>query len=95
MTAYVVSQVRVEEGEPARRYREAAARSIAACGGHYLARGGQIEVLEGQWTTGLVIVAFPDMAAARSWYGSPLYAEALRFRDETLNRNLVIVEGVC
>ena len=72
-----------------------AAASIAQHGGRYLARGGKIEVLEGDWTPRIIVVVeFPDMERARAWYRSPEYALALEVRDKALSRNLILVEGV-
>jgi Domain of unknown function (DUF1330) len=59
------------------------------------ARGGAIESLEGNWTPHIiVIVEFPDLESARTWYRSPEYAATLAFRDAGLSRNLVLVDGV-
>ena len=45
-----------------------------------LAFYGEFEVLEGNNIEGAVILRFPDMAAARDWYNSPTYQEALKHR---------------
>jgi uncharacterized protein (DUF1330 family) len=93
--AYVISDVTLRDGEALAAYRELAARSIAAFGGRYLVRGGEIGVLEGDWRPSAIVIAeFADAATARAWYGSPLYAEALAFREAALTRNLILVEGV-
>jgi uncharacterized protein (DUF1330 family) len=42
----------------------------------------------------LVVVEFPDRAAADAWYASAEYGEALKFRDEGLSRSLVLVDGI-
>lgn len=93
--AYVISDVTLRDGEALAAYRELAARSIATFGGRYLARGGEIGVLEGDWRPSAIVIAeFPDAATARAWYASPLYAEALAFREAALTRDLILVEGV-
>lgn len=93
--AYVVSGVAFRDPEALARYRELAAASIARHGGRYLVRGGAVEALEGAWKPeALVVVAFPDVATARAWYGSTDYAEALAFRDAALSRDLILAEGV-
>lgn len=93
--AYTISDVVVKGEEAANNYRERAAASIAKFGGSYVVRGGTIEVVEGDWTPSIIVIAeFPDMETARRWYRSPEYAEALKFRDEALSRNLIFVEGV-
>jgi len=79
MPAYVVSEVEVVDEAAADRYRELAAASIAAHGGRYVVRGASPEALEGTWDPAarLVVVEFPTVEAARAWYDSPEYADAL------------------
>jgi uncharacterized protein (DUF1330 family) len=95
MPAYVISDVTIRDEASAHAYRERAAHSIAQHGGRYLVRAGAIEVLEGSWSPhAVVIVEFPDMDHARAWYRSAEYAEALKFRDAALRRDLILVDGV-
>ena len=95
MTAYLISDVTVRNADAFQAYRTRAAASIAQHGGKYLARGGEIETLEGAWSPrAVIIVEFPSLEQARAWYGSPEYASALEVRDEALDRNLILVDGV-
>jgi uncharacterized protein (DUF1330 family) len=95
MPAYVISDVTLRDPDAVEIYRTRAAASIAQYGGRYLARGGDIEVLEGSWhPRAIVIVEFPDVERARAWYRSPEYALGLEVRDLALSRNLILVDGV-
>lgn len=95
MAAYVISEVEVRDPEAMARYRALAAPSIARHGGRYLVRGGAVETLEGGWTpSAIVIVEFDSAEAARAWYASTDYAEALVLRQTALARRLILVEGV-
>jgi uncharacterized protein (DUF1330 family) len=95
MPAYVISDVTLRDAAAVEIYRARAAASIAQHGGRYLARGGEIEVLEGDWKPrALILVEFPDAERARAWYRSPEYALALDVRDAALGRNLILVDGV-
>ena len=77
------------------RYRALAQAAIAKFGGRYLARGGAVEPVEGDWSPQrIIIVEFPSMDRAREWYRSPEYAEALKVRATALDRNLIFVDGV-
>jgi uncharacterized protein (DUF1330 family) len=91
--AYALSLVTPRDPEAMTTYRERAARSIEQHGGRYLARAGDMEVAEGDWPEGqlVVLVEFPDAAALRRWYASAEYAEALAVRDEALDRRLVFL----
>ena len=94
MPAYVISDVKIRDRNAIETYRSRAAASIAQYGGRYLARGGTVETLEGDWRPQLIIVEFPDMERARTWYRSPEYAAALEVRDAALTRNLILVDGI-
>lgn len=95
MAAFVISDVSARDDEALQTYRTRAADSITKYGGRYLARGGDVHVLEGAWNPQtIIIVEFPSVEQARAWYRSPEYAFALEVRDAALIRNLILVEGV-
>ena len=63
--------------------------------GRYLARGGVVNVGEGNWQPGrIVIVEFDDLAAAKAFYDSPDYAPLKALRQRASTGNVVFVEGV-
>lgn len=95
MAAYVISEVKLLDKEAAANYMRHAAASIEKYDGHYLARGVDPVVVEGESTDRkIVIVEFPSLERAKEWYASPAYAEALQFRDKALERKLTFVDGV-
>lgn len=95
MPAYLISDVSARDAEAFQTYRTRAAASIALYGGKYLARGGAVTALEGNWTPStIIVVEFPNLEQARAWYRSPEYAQALAVRDQALSRNLILVDGI-
>jgi uncharacterized protein (DUF1330 family) len=52
------------------------------------------EALEGAFAPHqrIVILSFPDAQAARAWYSSDAYAEALSLASSALQRRLFIVD---
>ena len=95
VAAFLISDVSVRDADAFQTYRTRAAASIAEYGGKYLARGGDIERLEGVWTPrNIIVVQFPTVEQARAWYRSPEYAFALEVRDKALSRNLILVDGI-
>lgn len=95
MTAYVISEVEILDEENADLYRPLAAASIEKHGGRYLVRGAAPDIVEGPPAGDrLVIVAFPTMRQAKTWYASADYARALAYRDKALRRRLTFVEGI-
>jgi uncharacterized protein (DUF1330 family) len=95
MAAYLVADIEITDAEGYQEYRRTVGASIAAFGGRFLARGGVVEVLEGEWSPQrLVIVEFPSMERLRAWYDSPEYAPALALRKRTSVSGLVMTEGI-
>lgn len=95
MSAYFIADLNVGDPEATQIYRKRAAESIAQYGGRYLVRGGNVDVIEGNWTPErVVVVEFSDKEQARKWYRSPEYASALEVADRAFTfRNLILVEG--
>jgi uncharacterized protein (DUF1330 family) len=59
-----------------------------------LVRNGRFETLEGPAPTGVFMLEFPTMEAARAWYDSPEYQAALQHRLAGASCRVVLVEGV-
>jgi uncharacterized protein (DUF1330 family) len=95
MVAYLIAQVRVDDQESYKQYAARSPAIIAKYGGRVLARGGAVEILEGTSSRGrVVIIEFPSMDAARSFYDSPEYQEAKQLRLSISDAQFLIVEGV-
>jgi uncharacterized protein (DUF1330 family) len=95
MPAYVIVETNVTDSEQYERYREAAPSSIAAHGGRYLVRGGELAVLEGDWNpTRIVVLEFPDLDTAKRWYASEEYAAARAQREGAAKLHMVAVDGL-
>lgn len=96
MPAYVIAIVTETHDEEAlAEYRRLNTAAVAAAGGHFLVRGGALEVLEGDWDPRRVVVmAFDDLEAARAWYTSDAYQAARPLRLGASTSQLLIVEGV-
>jgi uncharacterized protein (DUF1330 family) len=95
VAAYVIANVDVRDPVRYEDYRRMVAPTIAAYGGKFIARGGAITVLEGDWRpTRLVIVEFPSAERAQAWWNSPEYAPAKALRQATSEGTLLILEGV-
>jgi uncharacterized protein (DUF1330 family) len=95
VAAYVISEVTARGPEAFANYRTRAEESIRQHGGQYLVRSAQTELLEGEREPRmLVIVEFPSLEHARTWYRPAEYAAALEFRDKAMTRILTLVDGV-
>jgi uncharacterized protein (DUF1330 family) len=95
MPAYVIVETDVSDPERYEHYKTAASAAVTAHGGRYLVRGGDQDVLEGDWRPSrLVVLEFADLAAARRWYDSEQYRQARELRAGAARLNLVAVQGV-
>ena len=92
MPAYVIVDIQVTDPARYEAYKPAAAATVAAYGGRYLARGGAVEVLEGEWQPArLVILEFPDTATAKKWLESEEYRAPRALRQATARSNMVLI----
>ena len=95
MPAYVIVETDVQDPERYERYKAASPAAVRAGGGRFVARGGELAVLEGDWhPSRVVILEFPDLEAAERWYASPEYQAAKRLRDGAADLRMVAVQGL-
>jgi len=96
MTAYVIADIaRITDPHRYDKYKAQVSQGMTNAGGQYLARGGAIQVMEGNWRPNrLVLVRFEDTASARAWWASSEYAELKRLRQQSTDTNLLIVSGL-
>jgi uncharacterized protein (DUF1330 family) len=95
MPAYVIVETKIHDPEQYEQYKAASPAAVAAGGGRFVVRGGEHVVLEGDWNpTRLVMLEFPDLQAAKDWYESEIYQEAIELRRHAANLNMVAVQGV-
>jgi uncharacterized protein (DUF1330 family) len=95
MTAYIVfTRERLRDATEFQTYAGKAGATLAGHPGQPLAYYGAHETLEGAPIEGAVIVSFPDLAAAKAWYQSPAYQEAVKHRFAGADYRVFITEGV-
>lgn len=63
-------------------------------GGRFLVHGPPTEVVEGRWPGSMVLLEFPDLERARSWYRCPAYQAILPLRTDHIDGDVVLVDGV-
>jgi uncharacterized protein (DUF1330 family) len=94
MAAYIVAQLKVRDPALFQRYREAVTPLVDRFGGRYRVRGGELDVLEGDWPyPRLTIIEFQSKDAARLFYESHEYQKILPLRQESADGTVVIVES--
>lgn len=94
MPGYIVVNTIISDPEQYERYRELAAQAVERHGGRYLARGGEMGVLEGDWEPErLVILEFESLEAAQAFYDSQEYRAARDARAGVATMQMVAVAG--
>jgi uncharacterized protein (DUF1330 family) len=69
-------------------------RTIEKFDGRYLARGGQVTVVSGDWNPNrLIIVEFASMDKFQAWWRSPEYRAVAPLREQSAKVNAIVVEG--
>jgi uncharacterized protein (DUF1330 family) len=95
MVAYIVfTREKMRNVEEYARYRE---KARPAADGHPLkplAVYGKHEMLEGAAIEGVVILEFPTVDAAKAYYRSPAYQDAIQHRFLAADYRAFIVEGL-
>ena len=95
MPAYVIVNITVRDPVRYEEYKRLASPTVSAYGGRYVARGGPVDVREGEWSPArLVVLEFPTVGQARAWWDSPEYAPAKAVRQSCAAAQLVITEGL-
>ena len=95
MPAYVIVETDIFDPEQYEHYKAASPGAVAAGGGRFVVRGGELAVLEGDWNPPrLVVLEFENLEAAKAFYESPEYQAAIKLREGAARLNMVAVEGI-
>ena len=95
MVAYVINDMVVTDPALLEDYKRLSPATVARHGGRFLARGGRVESIEGDWSPArIVVIEFPSVEQARAWLDSPDYAPARALRQRAAVSRLIVVEGV-
>lgn len=92
--AYVVGELTVTDPVLYAEYARQVPPLVARHGGRYLVRGGRAEALEGAAPARIVVVEYPNAAAARAFWNSPEYRRLAVLRHRASRGRLALVEGV-
>jgi len=94
-SAYIIANVTVTDPEQYAEYRKLSTIAVEAYGAEFCARGGAVEVLEGDWTPDrVVILKFSSLEKAKAYYQSVEYTAAIKARQGASVMRMVVVEGV-
>lgn len=95
MAAYVIVDIDVHDPVGYEEYKKLSGAAVAQYGGRFLARGGKVEQMEGDWLPArAVIIEFPSVEQAKRWHTSPEYTEAKEIRWRTARTRMIVVAGM-
>ena len=96
MPAYCfVDVLEITDPEKMEEYRQRVIPVVERYGGRYLAVGGPFEVVEGEWRPAFpVLLEFPNLEQARSWYDSEDYRDLKELRQASAKSNAVFIAGL-
>lgn len=94
MAGYIVADIAITDPDEYQKYAQQTAATLEPYGGKFLVRGGQPETVEGNWKTKrIVIIEFPSVEQAKTWYDSPEYEAIKGIRQRSAVSNILIVHG--
>lgn len=95
MAAYIVfTRERVRKQAELDIYNGMAGATLAGHDAKPLVFYGELETLEGAPVDKAVIVQFADIAAAKAWYNSEAYQEAVKHRFAGADYRVFVTEGL-
>jgi uncharacterized protein (DUF1330 family) len=96
MAAFVIADTKIENAAEYEAYKVKAKALAEKFGGRYRARGGELDVIDSElWSpTRIVIIEFPDMAAAKAFAHSAEYAPIAKLRHANAKSTVIIIDGM-
>ncbi|PUE21915.1 hypothetical protein B9Z38_04060 [Limnohabitans sp. MMS-10A-160] len=95
MSGYIIANVQVTNPTQYEEYKKWSTAAMQATGAEVCVRGGQVEVLEGDWSPErIVILKFATFEAAKAFYEVPEYIKAREARAGAAIMRMVVVEGL-
>jgi uncharacterized protein (DUF1330 family) len=94
MPAYFICTMTVHDAETYRKYTDLTPATLARHGGRFLTRGDPVLTVEGApFNERMVILEFPDRAAAEAWHRDADYQAASVFRRAASTGRMLLQEG--
>ena len=95
MPAYVIIDIAIHDEQTYMEYVRRVRPIVEKFGGRYLARGGKIIPMAGDWNPQrIVLIEFDSSQRVRECFGSPEYLAVAPFREQSTHTRAIIVEGI-
>ncbi len=94
MAVYMIIESKVKDADKYREYLARVPAIVARYGGRYLARGGRITSLLGDWKPErMIVLEFPAESNVQEWLSSAEYRAIAPLREAGADIRAVLVEG--
>ena len=94
MPAYIIATIEVTDPERYAQYARLTPAAIEKYGGRFVVRGGPVTTLEGpEEKRRVVVLQFPSVAQARTFFDSREYQHAKSFRKGAAVASFILVDG--
>ncbi|GAB3689391.1 DUF1330 domain-containing protein [Actinocorallia lasiicapitis] len=95
MKAYAVAHVGTVRPDPEiGEYLRRIDGTLQPYGGRFLVHNTALEVVEGKWDGGVIIIEFPSPEAVHAWYRSADYQAILPLRTRHIDMDVIVAHGV-
>lgn len=95
MSGYIIAHVEVSNPTQYEEYKKWSSAAMRASGAEVCVRGGEVAVLEGDWSPSrVVMLKFPTFAQAKAFYETPEYLKAREARAGAAVMRMIAVEGL-
>ena len=95
MSGYAIFNLNVNNPENYKEYVSKVKSVVEKFGGEYLVRGGEMNIIEGDWPNERnIVIKFPSREKAMEWYNSEEYKPIRQIRHDNAVSNSVIVDGI-
>lgn len=95
MSGYIIAHVQVTNPEQYEAYKKWSSAAMKTAGAEVCVRGGQVQVLEGDWAPErIVVLKFSSFEAALAFYELPEYLQAREARAGAAIMRMVAVQGI-
>jgi len=95
MSVYLFINIKVIDQSLYAEYVKQVPATVEKYEGRYLARGGKLQVLSGEWRPErIILIEFPSSEKLQQWLHSPEYSALKEIRERSTRGQAVIIEGI-
>ena len=94
MSVYMIAEIRPLDRQVYSQYVAGVRTLVERHGGRYLARGGRVTPLFGDWNPERVLlIEFDSLESVQGWLQSPEYRQLAPLREKSTISRAIVVEG--